>query len=166
LLAENVFNRQPYHRKGGRIIWAKCSLREYLNGEFLDELGDLKAAVIEKHHENVKNQWFKTPGGERKEDKVFLLSLKELVDYFGDSGRLDSRQGQEPYFSDQFNEARVAYNTSGDKYWWWLRSPGSISYRAAIVSDDGTVRMDGYNVSNDSCGVRPALWLNLESEIF
>lgn len=49
--------------------------------------------------------------------------------------------------------------------WWWLRSPGDISYHAAVVNDDGSVDDLG-NYVDDCRGVcvRPALHiLNLDS---
>ena len=167
LLAEKVLEEpQRYHDELEIVTWEECSLNKYLNGQFLDELGDLQTAIIEKDHENRNNQWYQTPGGEDTKEKVFLLSLRELIDYFGYSGRLDNRQGQESCFSDQFYEARVAYNVKGEKCLWWLRSPGNLSYRAAFVDGNGAVNVDGLGVNYDIEGVRPAFWLNLESEIF
>ncbi|WP_352406439.1 S-layer homology domain-containing protein [Acetoanaerobium noterae] len=52
-------------------------------------------------------------------------------------------------------------------YYWWLRSPASRTYDAAIVSPDGNVDSIGSPVgpSYDG-GVRPALKLNLSSVLF
>jgi hypothetical protein len=48
-------------------------------------------------------------------------------------------------------------------HWWWLRSPGDGPDFAAYVDNDGTVDLNGHLVDNSSGGIRPALWLNLES---
>ena len=48
--------------------------------------------------------------------------------------------------------------------WWWLRSPGSSSYGASYVYDDGRLYLD-FCVSSTSGSVRPAFWLNLDSII-
>jgi len=70
--------------------------------------------------------------------KVFLLSVEEANTY------------------------RRLYRSTGRN--WWLRSPGYINFtRAAYVDLYGDVREDGNRVSNDIVGVRPALWINLES---
>ena len=51
---------------------------------------------------------------------------------------------------------------SGEKTgWWWLRSPGFISYYAADVDDSGSIDQDGFYVGNGNVAVRPAFWLNL-----
>ena len=48
--------------------------------------------------------------------------------------------------------------------WWWLRSPGRIQVNAADVHTDGLLSI---NYVLDGRGViRPAFWLNLESDIF
>ena len=44
---------------------------------------------------------------------------------------------------------------------WWLRSPGVDSFRAAIVYYGGYVYSDGINVDRTDDAVRPALWVNL-----
>ena len=64
--------------------------------------------------ENKDNQWQGTKGGNTTADKVFLLSLEEVVKCFGDSGDLKNKRkvnahGVECeygyYTSDQYNSA-------------------------------------------------------------
>lgn len=43
--------------------------------------------------------------------------------------------------------------------WWWLRSPGHDTYRAASVGNGGSVNRDGSLVDLSSIAVRPALKL-------
>jgi hypothetical protein len=54
-----------------------------------------------------------------------------------------------------------------DKFgsWWWLRSSGYRDSNAAIVYGDGYLDVYGHGVDYEEGGVRPALWLNLESDI-
>lgn len=47
--------------------------------------------------------------------------------------------------------------------WWWLRSPGYISYYEASVTNDGSVITEGLFV-NSTHGIRPALKVS-KSEI-
>ena len=44
--------------------------------------------IIQVRNTNEKNQWFDTPGGNPVFDRIFLLSIAEVVEYFGDSGVL------------------------------------------------------------------------------
>jgi hypothetical protein len=95
------------------------------------------------------------------------LSISEVIHYFGDSGDLTKRpdnrwmtNGKSYLIDDKFCFARIAkYN--GEKYAWWLRSPGCGREVAADVGIGGTIAMSGNFVSDGECGVRPALWLNL-----
>ena len=77
-------------------------------------------------------------------DKVFLLSYKEAKMLFKD------------------NKARRVKFGTRYYLWWWLRSPFQ-SY-AGVVGTDGSL---SYNdVRCDINVVRPALWVNLDSDIF
>ena len=42
--------------------------------------------------------------------------------------------------------------------WWWLRTPGKATDKAAMVSPDGMILGYGSNVVYD-CAVRPAMWV-------
>ncbi|MCR5090364.1 MAG: DUF6273 domain-containing protein, partial [Oscillospiraceae bacterium] len=60
-------------------------------------------------------------------------------------------------------KSQGSYVNDDGNCWWWLRSPGLNSLVAASVSNDGSVLINGYNVTYDNIAVRPALWINLES---
>jgi hypothetical protein len=169
LISEQVLEERPYHKEGGDITWEKCSLRKYLNDEFYNRLGAVKGAVAETRNIDSDNPWYGTRGGNSTTDKVFLLSLDEVVRYFGDSGDLKNKKRKNYdgklesdgwYVHDRFNSARIAKDKKGAACWWWLRSPGYGSDRAAGVNYGGRVGVDGVFVYGD-IGVRPALWLNL-----
>ena len=58
---------------------------------------------------------------------------------------------------------RKCSQNGGDGNFWWLRSPGGDDdYAACVSGGDGYVGGYGRNVTS-SCGVRPALQLNLSS---
>lgn len=44
--------------------------------------------------------------------------------------------------------------------WWWLRSRGAYSNKAAYVFIDGDVYPEGYDVSKEKADVRPAFEIN------
>jgi hypothetical protein len=120
---------------------------------------------------NEGNQWDGTPGGDDTDDYIFLLSIAEVVRYFGDSGQLDNRpthpytfDGYASFISDDFNEARATRYAEIGWVGWWLRSPsfGTEYTRPANVDDYGQLHLKGELPPYDIGGVRPALWLNLE----
>jgi len=134
LISEQVLDCKPYHTRQQDITWAECSLRAYLNGEFLS-----KTFTTEEQAHIIKQN--------ETTDKIFLLSLEEVMQYFGDN--------------DQFNETRRARNTQGKYNYWWLRSPGAKACFAAIVRSDGLVNTKGRIVDDAGGGVRPAMWVGI-----
>ena len=145
LMTEDIIERRAYNDTAP-ATWETCSLRAYLNGEefkknFKEEEWD---QIGLEELDNPKNSEYGTAGGERTTDRVFLLSIQEALQYFGASKR-----------------ERMA-KSDGIFYWWWLRSPGYSQERAANVQVIGDIDLYGEPV-NSLYGVRPALWLNLES---
>jgi len=181
LLSKDIIEELPYHTEFTAVTWEDCSLRKYLNGKFYKRFTpDEQKRIIPWDNENPDNQWYGTDGGRRTEDNVFLLSIGEVVKYFGDSGDLAARKGwywetgeavlkdgKGCIINDEYNDARVAKLNNNDnngnngRSWWWLRSLGYTRRDAATVYRDGTVRLDGNDAFRAKGGVRPALWLNL-----
>jgi len=159
LLSGKILEERAY----GGSTWESSDIRKYLNGEFLNSFTQAdRNRIADTKVVTNNNPWYGTTGGNATNDKVFLLSLEELVQYFGDSGKLKNRPGQDDYyFSDQYSQSRIAYDKNGTASWWWLRSPGFSTITAAIVDGDGDVNVNGLYVYILYGGVRPALWLNL-----
>lgn len=144
IITESIIERHPYNVQYTDVTWEICDLRKYLNAEFLQKFSrEDQAQIAETRVNNQNNQPYGTNGGNDTNDKIFLLSIEEAEKYF----RSDS--------------SRRAMNTDGASMWWWLRSPGNISYNAALVLRIGLVNVVGSHVNNDAGGVRPVLWLNL-----
>ena len=115
-----------------------------------------------------------TPGGNNTMDRVFLLSIDEVLQHFGDSGYVAKGANMGPFerafvnpsgsnvtlqsqIHDQYNEARMT--TGPGIYSWWLRSPGGKPSFAAVVNH-GALTIMG-NAVDRNFSVRPALWLYL-----
>ena len=189
LISKKILEVHPYHTESTEVTWKDCALREYLNEDFFRRF-DKKSrmAVSNKIITNSDNPWYGTSGGYQTVDSVFILSLEEVAKYFGDSGALEQKIGNRIHyfyvknkkniqiskpnlkewcsFSDQFNNARIAYDSAGKAQRWWLRGAGDSERHATYVFDNGTVDVGGVSVNteyhNVHCyGVRPALWLNL-----
>ena len=166
LISKDVTHvNKPYNVDFSDVTWENCTLRKWLNSDFLSEFSSQEQAQIcLSTIPNEDNQWYKTKGGNRTTDRIFLLSLSEVVRYFGDSGQLENQPSGTYWINDQYNNERAA-KFNNKQTWWWLRSPGNGSDDAASVSYGGNVSVFGNDVddSGDRGGVRPALWLNLKS---
>jgi hypothetical protein len=146
LISQEVILRKKYHERNENITWENCTLRKWLNSDFLREaFGERQQSMFnEGSLKNAENQNYGTDGGNSTRDKVFLLSIDVARKYFkDDTSRIAKFQGKEA--------------------WWWLRSPGYDSLFAAGVYSDGSVLAHGNRVHLAHGGVRPAFWLNLDS---
>jgi hypothetical protein len=155
LLADRVIGTGPYHTEKTDMTWARCDLRQWLNGQFLGSLGQpLASRAVRRTVVNGPNPAYGSPGGKDTEDQVFLLSLEEAAEW------LCPKRGYRSIC--WFGSGKlIAKDEEDARAWWWLRSPGLTPGYAAIVGIDGDLYDIGYEVSA-SHGVRPAFWLNLE----
>lgn len=178
IITENIIEHRSYHNAYKDITWADCSLREYLNGEFYDKFTVAeKSRIIPVINHNPDNPWYGSIGGEDTKDSIFLLSMEEVVcQYFGDSSSKLRNPGKNQRYwfqrKDENNPKRIAKLEANQNniWWWWLRTPGRFNVKAVYIHGDGNIGIQGNNIlkgnlSDGRCtgGVRPALWLRLES---
>lgn len=84
LLARNeVLTNVAFHERKEDVTWEKCTLRQYLNGTFLDKTfsEEEKKAIIMTPLVNEDNVQYGTKGGKETADKVFILSESEVKKY-------------------------------------------------------------------------------------
>lgn len=159
LISKFALDCKRYNASYTDVIWETCSLREWLNNDFIDSAfsEEEKAMIPTVTVSADKNPKYNTYPSGATQDKVFLLSIAEANKHF----RSDSARQCEPT---QYAVANGAYiNSDNGNCWWWLRSPGFYQYAAAYVGSDGAVNCYGNNVYHGIGAVRPALWINLDS---
>ena len=87
--------------------WENSDVRLWLNDEFLNIFNSEEITRIQMTHLiNNGNPYLGTPGGNDTYDQVFLLSLDEVLEYFGDSGAVEEFGAK--YISDEFDDNRTA----------------------------------------------------------
>jgi hypothetical protein len=172
LISQDIVEKRQYNDHYTDTTWEECSLRAYLNNEFLsihfseEEQGRIALANV-VNDDNPKSG---TLGGNDTQDKVFILSIDEAKRHFsGDAAREAKHERQ--------------------SWWWWLRSPGgntvsfadldpdlftdissgtvqslfvdSLIDNAAVIHEDGSILVYGTDTTSLFIGVRPVLWVNL-----
>ena len=178
IITEHIIEQRPYNVQAANVTWETCTLRKYLNGEFLQKFtAEDQKRIAETRIQNPNNLWYGTVGGNDTNDKIFLLSLEETDRYFGNSGDYENKRRKSWddkndkwvsaddgfAFLNANDSNRIAqYNNQAS--WWWLRSPGFLSHSTASVFNDGLVYVFGFPVHGAEGGVRPALLLNLSVE--
>lgn len=144
IVSKYTLDSVPYNSQNIDVSWESCSLHSWLNGDFYDvAFSTADRAAIVPNEDNIA-------------DFIFLLSVTEVVNHF-------------PMFEDReckATEYAVANNAAmaeNGKCWWWLRDMKSSS-NAICVDFSGRIGEYVPNMSRRDFTVRPALWLDLESE--
>jgi len=180
IITENIVEFRAYHtiyldeeKMPGLVEsspWETCTLRSYLNNDFYNTFSaEDMARIATTANANGKKSFLPYVIENETVDKIFLLSLDEVVKYFGWSGQTTGDADSNLRIDDEYNNNRIAYTNKNEAASWWLRTTGSWSnYHAVAVETTGSVNVAG--VVKDTNweaagfgGVRPALWLNLES---
>ncbi|SCW43579.1 Tetratricopeptide repeat-containing protein [Ruminococcaceae bacterium YRB3002] len=120
--------------------WKNSEIRHWLNDDFFTH------AFTDEERDMIK---------ESDGDKVTLLSIDEARSLLTD----DMLTAEATEYAVQHG-AHVSSDNHCD---WWLRSPGNGSGTAAYVDNNGYVFESGNYVSSVYNGVRPAIWIDLES---
>jgi len=196
LLSTYILEHRVYHDELVPITWAESDVRKYLNGEFYDSFtASDRARIIETRVVNDDHPWefpwhSQSPlplGGDDTDDHIFLLSLDEVLHYFGDSGQILNPILYPAGIFDNFRFIRRAMHLPGgtyifedyagegyfdnedeiepgDYWYWWLRSLGSDAMMPSFIDTDGDIIFynDGLGaiMSNfNGGGIRPAMWV-------
>ena len=153
IISKHLIEAKPYVEvesvwEDRSSIWEESTLREWLNSEYLNtafnssELPLIQTTIVQ----NNNSDKYKTYGGVATSDKVFLLSIEEAYSYFS---------------SDDERKATLDNETLSG---WWLRSPGGSDRKSASVNSDGIINELGQDVSVDTIGVRPAMWVGIDGK--
>lgn len=168
VISKSVLDHQPYNTVCTDVTWSNCSLRQWLNDEFLNAAfsEEEKAAIPAVGVSADENPEYSTDPGSATQDKNFLLSINEVNRYFSS----DNVRTVHPtaYAKEQ---GAFVEETTGNS-WWWLRSPGKNRSYAASVFVNGVVNYSGYYTITGSFNqgsgvnywggsVRPVLWIDL-----
>lgn len=165
IITEKITELRWYHKMFVDVTWADCELRHYLNDEFYNAFNlNEKERIIAVENSNPDNPWFKTKGGVDSTDNIFLLSLEEVCEYFGNSKENLLIKGNQKWLIDDENNLKRQTKYGSDYHWWRLRSPGFYGRTSASINSKGNVYVRGngvYGSPRDGGGIRPALWLKL-----
>ena len=157
LISKYALDCQKYNGEKTVVIWETCSLRKWLNDDFINTAfsSDEQAMIQSTTFTADKKASYDTFSGNNTTDKVFLLSVTEVSKYFFDSNI--TRQCQVT----EYCCVQGAYKAGNGNCNWWLRSDDSYSDKAGFVINDGSVNHNGRNVNIGDFAVRPAMWINL-----
>ena len=158
LLSRYALDCKPYNEEWEEITWEICTLRRWLNKEFINEaFSKEEQARIEITTVTAdENPEYDIAMGNDTEDKVFILSINEAVVYFASDSERACEATVYAFAQGAYHEPSPNINR-----WWWLRSTGLYYTYATYVSDGGEVNNSGIKANYSFFTVRPALWVKL-----
>lgn len=174
LISRYGLDAKTYNTEYADVTWKTCSLRSWLNTEFLNtaftaaEQEYIELIYVDNSREQGFNEW-DTTGGSDTQDKIFLLSYTEANQYLDVSNwsydNIEARVQPTAYALSQGAYASDECETAEgqDAGYWWLRSPGIEQDEAAGVSPDGCLDTCGVGRQGENGSIRPALWVSLET---
>lgn len=155
----------PYNQTMIDVTWETCTLRYWLNHPFMDlafSSAERDAILITTVDNSADQGVCNTNSGQNTRDQVFLLSAHEAFDlYFSDNESRRCTATEYAYETVSAHTVR-AYNGGCS---WWLRSPGIKQIQASSVKSDGDIYSANY-VSDSIYCVRPAMWVDVENDVF
>ena len=180
LLSKYGLFAEGYHNTWDDCTWETCSLRAWLNDRFMNYAfsAEERSAILTTTVDNSDPQGYdwtlaggeKRTGGNNTQDKIFLLSYAEANRYLDvtieDENNIKSRVSPTAYAVSLGAPPISGFQTADGSAagWWWLRSPGGYMNSGAGVSPAGSLSyMRAYHRSGI---VRPAFWLDLNSDAF
>ncbi|MBQ8208607.1 MAG: hypothetical protein IJZ89_07740 [Clostridia bacterium] len=146
-----------YKDSYGAVTWETSDARRWLNRDFIRKAfkGNELGMIIESDIETPNNSKYNTKGGNVTADQVFLLSDEEFNKYLKGTEHAIGYTTQ--YARDNGVQSGPISGTSVC----WLRSPGESLVYVSTVSYVGELNSMGVYSYSYSCGVRPAMWVNV-----
>ncbi len=160
LVSEKILDCKPYNEVLKDVTWETCTLRKWLINDFYNAAfsAEEQKEIVTTKVINEGNPSYGTDGGNDTNDKTYLLSIKEAEKYFLNT---TERIAQDT----DLVKNKGLFATDFGNSDWWLRTPGHGSYYACCIDYYGNINIYRDCVLNTFIGVRPALWLNLESNL-
>lgn len=154
LLSVNLLSSRPWDETGNNLTWDNCSLRQWLNHDFLNVAfsASERADIVPAALDNSDQQRYGTPAGKNTEDSVFLLSVNDFAAYV---------QGTRFATASPTRRAldEGAYANAQGYSAWWLRSPGMTPDSPAYLSSAGELGTRAHKATERILGIRPAIWV-------
>ncbi len=155
LITEDAVDFKPYNSDRISVLWKDCSLRRWLNNEFI------KLCFDENEQNLILRTKISQNFGETESDKVFLLNAEETA-LFKDAS---DRKCKATVYAKNVNTSTAYANSVNTMQYerlfcnWWVKSGGYGYF--AIVDASGYLN----NTYSSSGFVRPAVWLDLDGLI-
>lgn len=154
------------------VTWETSTLRNWLNDTFYNSTfnSEERSKIFTTTVENPDNPDSGVDGGNNTEDRLFLLSVYEVEEYY------EREAFREAWLSSKAHSSAQEYNPdgyiSGLSSSWWTRTPGDGGLSFICVDNHGEFETRPTGLASDlytggivvaddknGAGVRPAMWI-------
>lgn len=155
LVADKAIESLPFEEEYCEVDWEHCSLRKWLNNEFLQTAftDDERECIDEGLYINSGNAKYGIGRLNDTIDRVTIPSIEDVKKFFKNN---DARKC----------EATTTAVEHGVFIWkktnccnWWLRNPGNALDKVAFISTSGYIKEDSAPPDLKYFGVRPMIAL-------
>ncbi len=163
VISKYALNCQPYNTVSADVTWQTCTLRNWLNNDFLNgAFSEEEQSMIDDSTVYAQaNTEYDTDPGNDTTDKVFLLSINKANEYF--SSNEERMCVPTAYAISNGAYTSENYNKGGEAtcFWWICSYDLFEDGGAASVDDDGAINGIGCGVGVFAHfrAVRPAMWI-------
>lgn len=166
LLSKYILDCKSYENSGNKKTWGTSTLRAWLNNQFYGNAfsSDEQNKIVTTNV--INNEEYGITGGNNTNDKIFCLSIDEVIKYFNQSN-MDSENKRvatkgtnyaKKVDNGGFNLYVVGSGRYDENSYFWLRSPRGLRVVLRKCMIVGYL-VDG-GVGIHDIGVRPALWVS------
>lgn len=159
LISRYGLAEMAYHNEQSNVTWETCTLRAWLNSEFLDtaftaeEQAQIRTVNVTTCGYAEDDDWISFSTN----DRVWLLSADEAECGFASDDERKCLPTEQALSYDKWFWNEVYGD--GLECPWWLRSSGDSPDTASVVTDEGIVYSGGWTVSTKDAAVRPVISL-------
>ncbi len=174
LMSRYYLEWKPFNDERTKTTWEECSLRKWLNNDFIN------SAFSSAEQEKILSTKLTTPdnafdgakGGNDTEDKVFCLSIDEVLANFkpweDGFGPYNEKAGYGVFINLESKPTVYALSQSGERptgYGFWLRTMAGDNTKVCVASGSAGSSVNHYvegNINDPLVFVRPVLYLSVE----
>lgn len=156
LISRFALDIQPYNNTLKATTWETCTLRTWLNNDFLcTAFNSVERDIIVISAVNNANPkaYFDTIVGNNTKDKIYLLSTQECSDFF-------PTEENRKCLPTPYAKQQGALLREGDTTLWWLRTIGYSQIQSAYVAE-GEILVSGAANDSQYITIRPVLKVDL-----
>ncbi len=155
VISKDALDAKAFAESEDGATWDSSSLRTWLNDDFYETAFAAveQSRIVESTVAADENPDYETDAGEATQDKIFILSVSEAQKYF------DTEEERECSATEYAKTQGIEINNSTNMCRYWLRTPGKSAGYAAYYIGGYEANTFGKQVTDDSYGVRPVMWV-------